>query len=60
MKDGKLVRMEPKEAFEEAVRRRDFIQFDSDDEATVFSKKLSAMIPSGNRKRSIIAKSKRD
>ena len=53
MVNGKLVDMQdnPGKAYDIAIERGDFIQFDSEAEATAFSKKLSKMI---DRKRPMI------
>ena len=53
MVNGKLVDMQdnPGKAYDIAVERGDYIQFDSEAEATAFSKKLSKMIA---RKRPMI------
>ena len=48
---GKLVKLEPEQAYDMSIERGDFIQFDSEAEATAFSKKLSKMI---DRKRPMI------
>ena len=53
MVNGKLVDMQdnPGKAYDIAIERGDYIQFDSEAEATAFSKKLSKMI---DRKRPMI------
>ena len=43
-RDGKLRKMTRKVAKEEALRRRDYLTFDTSTEATKFSKKLSRLI----------------
>lgn len=48
---GKLVKLKPEQAYDMSIERGDFIQFDSEAEATAFSKKLSNMIA---RKRPMI------
>ena len=48
---GKLVKLKPEQAYDMSIKRGDFIQFDSEAEATAFSKKLSKMI---DRKRPMI------
>ena len=48
---GKLVKLKPEQAYDMSIERGDFIQFDSEAEATAFSKKLSKMIA---RKRPMI------
>ena len=48
---GKLVKLKPEQAYDMSIERGDFIQFDSEAEATAFSKKLSKMI---DRKRPMI------
>ena len=48
---GKLVKLKPEQAYDMSIERGDFIQFDSEAEATAFSKKLSNMI---QRKRPMI------
>jgi len=48
---GKLVKLKPKQAYDMSIERGDYIQFDSEAEATAFSKKLSKMI---DRKRPMI------
>ena len=52
---GKLVKLKPEQAYDMSIERGDFIQFDSEAEATAFSKKLSNMI---QRKRSIMSQGK--
>ncbi len=41
---GKLVKLKPEQAYDMSIERGDYIQFDSEAEATAFSKKLSKMI----------------
>ena len=48
---GKLVKLKPEQAYDMSIERGDYIQFDSEAEATAFSKKLSKMI---DRKRPMI------
>jgi len=48
---GKLVKLKPKQAYDMSIKRGDYIQFDSEAEATAFSEKLSKMI---DRKRPMI------
>ena len=48
---GKLVKLKPEQAYDMSIERGDYIQFDSEAEATAFSKKLSNMI---QRKRPLI------
>ena len=48
---GKLVKLKPEQAYDMSIERGDYIQCDSDAEATAFSKKLSKMI---DRKRPMI------
>ena len=48
---GKLVKLKPEQAYNMSIERGDFIQFNSEAEATAFSKKLSNMIA---RKRPMI------
>ena len=52
MIDGKLTKLEPNNAYDMAIDRGDYIQFESDEAATAFSKRLSKMI---DRKRSIMS-----
>ncbi len=52
---GKLVKLKPEQAYDMSIERGDYIQFDSEAEATAFSKKLSNMI---DRKRSIMSQGK--
>ena len=52
MINGKLVKLKPEQAYDMSIERGDFIQFDSEAEATAFSKKLSKMI---DRKRSVMS-----
>ena len=51
---GKLVKLKPEQAYDMSIERGDYIQFDSEAEATAFSKKLSKMI---DRKRPMIMQS---
>ena len=51
MIDGKLTKLKPNDAYDMAVEKGDFIQFESDAAADAFSKRLSKMI---DRKRSIM------
>ena len=55
MIDGKLTKLKPKDAYDMAVEKGDFIQFESDAAATAFSKRLSKMI---RNKRSILSRGK--
>ncbi len=55
MIDGKLTKLKPNDAYDMAVEKGDFIQFDSDAAATAFSKRLSNMI---RNKRSILSRGK--
>ena len=48
---GKLVKLKPEQAYDMSIERGDYIQFNSEAEATAFSKKLSKMI---DRKRPMI------
>jgi len=60
MINGKLTKLEAKEAYDMAIEKRDYIQFNSDEEATKFSKDLSRMIGEvRNGKRSIIGQAVR-
>tara|TARA_R100000329_G_scaffold92557_1_gene77234 strand:+ start:147 stop:455 length:309 start_codon:yes stop_codon:yes gene_type:complete len=60
MINGKLTRLSDRQAYDMAIEKGDFIQFDSDEQATEFSKKLSDMVADArNRKRSIIGKASR-
>ena len=52
MIDGKLTKLKPNDAYDMAVEKGDFIQFESDAAATAFSKRLSNMI---RNKRSIMS-----
>ena len=52
MINGMLVKLKPEQAYDMSIERGDFIQFDSEAEATAFSKKLSNMIA---RKRSVMS-----
>ena len=54
MIDGKLVDMQddPGKAYDMAIEKGDYIQFESEEAATAFSKRLSKMI---DRKRSIMS-----
>ena len=52
MINGMLVKLIPEQAYDMAIERGDFIQFDSEVVATAFSKKLSNMIA---RKRSVMS-----
>lgn len=55
MIDGKLTKLKPNDAYDMAVEKGDFIQFESDAAATAFSKRLSKMI---RNKRSILSRGK--
>jgi len=44
MIDGKLVKLSNKDAMEMAIRKKDFIEFNTPREATAYSKGLSIMI----------------
>ena len=55
MIDGKLTKLKPNDAYDMAVEKGDFIQFESDAAADAFSKRLSNMI---RNKRSILSRGK--
>ena len=55
MIDGKLTKLKPNDAYDMAVEKGDFIQFESDAAADAFSKRLSNMI---RHKRSILSRGK--
>lgn len=55
MINGKLTKLKPNDAYDMAVEKGDFIQFESDAAATAFSKRLSNMI---RNKRSILSRGK--
>ena len=55
MIDGKLTKLKPNDAYDMAVEKGDFIQFESDAAADAFSKRLSKMI---RNKRSILGRGK--
>ena len=55
MINGKLTKLTPNDAYDMAVEKGDYIQFDSDAAATAFSKRLSNMI---ERKRSILGQAR--
>lgn len=60
MINGKLTRLSDRQAYDMAIEKGDFIQFDSDEQATEFSKKLSDMVADArNGKRSIIGRASR-
>ncbi len=44
MIDGKLTRLSSKDAFEEALKKKDYLIFNSGSEATAMSKRISRMI----------------
>tara|TARA_R100000329_G_C7443236_1_gene155832 strand:+ start:54 stop:374 length:321 start_codon:yes stop_codon:yes gene_type:complete len=44
MIDGKLTKLSSKDAFEEALKKKDYLIFNSSSEATAMSKRISQMI----------------
>lgn len=44
MIDGKLTRLESQDAFKEALKKKDYLIFNSPSEATAMSKRISRMI----------------
>ena len=44
MIDGKLTKLSSKDAFEEALKKKDYLIFNSGSEATAMSKRISRMI----------------
>lgn len=59
MINGKLKKLSKREAYDMALDKGDFIQFDSDEQATEFSKMLSDMIGKERfEKRSIISRNR--
>ena len=44
MIDGKLTKLSSKDAFEEALKRKDYLIFNTPTEATAMSKRISRMI----------------
>tara|TARA_R100001510_G_scaffold56233_1_gene61399 strand:- start:1013 stop:1333 length:321 start_codon:yes stop_codon:yes gene_type:complete len=44
MIDGKLTRLSSKDAFEQALKKRDYLIFNTPSEATAMSKRISRMI----------------
>lgn len=61
MINGKLKKLSDREAYDMAMDKGDFIQFDSDEQATQFSKMLSDMIGKDRvEKRSIMGSKNKD